>query len=332
MERPHFEERGLHKFHQVLYRPFLVGLVRPTQLHPYPHLQRGVGKDRVPFRHLATSIPFQCDGFWSIEHTEQGTPAPTMKMLGQSAYQALYGLVWHQTHTDVAGVLQTRSKEMHATEGAIDELDVVLSEVVLTEFSGQAFETDHGLRRLGTQGSHQFIQSRLATVIARHPNLPKNFPRGQIGFFLQDIDDQFPEIRDDTGSSNVAFCPLSSVVDIDNRILFRDAMYGSRRYSRQTSHFRLRMPGLKQDFYFVAFQHSQHPPPSALLVFQEGAEGDYFFRRVLGLTEFPELGMPEFSEPAWASALPIHLSEKWLPGPGCLLRTVLNDCDGRTRN
>jgi len=46
-------------------------------------------------------------------------------------------------------------------------------------------------------------------------------------------------------------------------------------------------------------KHSQHPPPSALLVFRVGTEGDYyFFPRVLGLTEFPELGMPEFSEPA----------------------------------
>jgi hypothetical protein len=94
-----------------------------------------------------------------------------------------------------------------ASEGAVDELDVVLSEVVLTELPGQAFKTDHGLHRLRAQGSHQFIQSRLVTVIARHPNSPENFqnfPRGQIGFFVQDIDDQFPEILDDTGSSKVA--------------------------------------------------------------------------------------------------------------------------------
>src|SRR5215831_18775427 len=74
----------------------------------------------------------------------------------------------------------------------------------------------------------------------------------------------------------------------------------SRRHPSQTSHFRLRVSSLEQDFDFVTFQHSQHSPPSALLVFRVGAEGDYyFFRRVLGLTEFPELGMPEFSEPAW---------------------------------
>ena len=59
------------------------------------------------------------------------------------------------------------------------------------------------------------------------------------------------------------------------------------------------MSGLEQDFDFVAFQHSQHPPPSALLVFRARTEGDcYFFRRVLDLTEFPKLGVPEFSEPA----------------------------------
>jgi len=65
------------------------------------------------------------------------------------------------------------------------------------------------------------------------------------------------------------------------------------------------MSGLEQDFDFVTFQHSQHPPPSALLVFRAGAEADYyfFFPRVLGLTEFPELGMPDFSEPSWGQKL-----------------------------
>jgi hypothetical protein len=92
VERPHFEEGRLYKFHEILHGPFLVGLIRPTQLHTNARLRRGVGEDRIPFRHLATSIPFQSDGSWSIEHTEQGTPAPTMKTLGQSAHLALHGL------------------------------------------------------------------------------------------------------------------------------------------------------------------------------------------------------------------------------------------------
>lgn len=35
---------------------------------------------------------------------------------------------------------------------------------------------------------------------------------------------------------------------------------------------------------------------------------------------------------SWVSALPIHYRRNGCLGPGCLLRTVLHDCDGRTRN
>jgi len=86
---------------------------------------------------------------------------------------------------------------------------------------------------------------------------------------------------------------------MNHRTLFRDAMDGSGRHPSQTGHFRLRVPRLEQDFDFVAFQHSEHPPPSAPLVDQAWADGDYYLlRRVLGLTEFPERGVPEFPEPA----------------------------------
>ena len=157
MEGPHFEERRLHVSHQILYRSFLPRLVGPTQLHSQAHLQRGVGEDRIPFRHFPVLLPFQSDSLRSIEHAEQRTSAPTLKMLGQRAHQALHGLVRHQTDADRPGVLQARGKEMDATGGSVDELHGVLPKIVLAEFSRQSFETDQRLHRFRAKRSDQAV-------------------------------------------------------------------------------------------------------------------------------------------------------------------------------
>jgi hypothetical protein len=49
---------------------------------------------------------------------------------------------------------------------------------------------------------------------------------------------------------------------------------------------------------FLASGKDGSPQDSGPGVFRAGTEGDYFFRRVLDLTKFPELGMPKFSETA----------------------------------
>ncbi len=97
---------------------------------------------------------------------------------------------------------------MHATNGSVDELDVELPEIMLTEFPWQSFKTNQGLHRLRAQRSDQAVQSRFAASIARNANAPENFPRWQIVFFVQDIEYEFPEILDDTGSSDVPQCAL----------------------------------------------------------------------------------------------------------------------------
>ena len=58
----------LYETHQVLDTAFLLGTIRPAQLHADAHLQRGVSEDRIPFRHLAVSPPLQSNRLWSIKH------------------------------------------------------------------------------------------------------------------------------------------------------------------------------------------------------------------------------------------------------------------------
>src|SRR5438105_9157302 len=70
----HFKERRLDEPYQVLDTAFLLGAIRPAQLHAYAHLQRGVSEDRIPFRHLPVFTPLQSYGFPSI-NTKQTTPS-----------------------------------------------------------------------------------------------------------------------------------------------------------------------------------------------------------------------------------------------------------------
>jgi hypothetical protein len=105
LEAPHFEEGRFHEAHRVLDSPFFLGSGRPTQLHPDAHLQHGVGKDRILFRHFAVPQPLQSHGLRSVKHAQQRNSIPTVKMLGQVADQALHGLVLHQTDADGSGVL-----------------------------------------------------------------------------------------------------------------------------------------------------------------------------------------------------------------------------------
>ena len=138
----HFKERRLDEPYQVLDTAFLLGAIRPAQLHAYAHLQRGVSEDRIPFRHLAVVVPLQSDRLRSIKHTQQGTSAPAVQMLGQRAHQTFHRLIRHQTHPYQARVLQPGSEEMDPLAGAIAELHFHLPKIVLTELSGKTFEAN----------------------------------------------------------------------------------------------------------------------------------------------------------------------------------------------
>src|SRR6266446_6986653 len=73
VEAPHFEEGGFHKTHQVLDGPFLLRLLRPTQLHSDAYLQHGVSEDRIPFRDFAVPPPLQGYRLRPIEPSRKAT-------------------------------------------------------------------------------------------------------------------------------------------------------------------------------------------------------------------------------------------------------------------
>src|SRR3974377_918244 len=50
VEAPHLEEGRFYEAYEVLDGPFLVRLLRPTQLHPDPQLQPAVSEHRIPYR------------------------------------------------------------------------------------------------------------------------------------------------------------------------------------------------------------------------------------------------------------------------------------------
>src|SRR5256884_6456400 len=126
--------RSLHEAHQVFDASFLPRLIGPAQLHTDADLQRGAGKDRIPFRHFPVLLPFHSDGLRPVEHAQQRTSTPILKMLRQSSHQTFHLLVLDQTDPDISRVLQARGEEMHPLDGTIEKLYVHLPKVVLTEF------------------------------------------------------------------------------------------------------------------------------------------------------------------------------------------------------
>jgi kynureninase len=54
---PHFEKGRFYEAYQVLDGPFLLRLLRPTQLYPDAQLEHDVSEDRIPFRDLAVPSP-----------------------------------------------------------------------------------------------------------------------------------------------------------------------------------------------------------------------------------------------------------------------------------
>ena len=153
----HFKEGRLYESDQVLHTSFLLGSVRPAQLHPHPHLQRGICEGRIPFRHLSVLVPLQSDRLRSIKHTQQRTPAPAGQMLSQGAYQTFHRLIRYHTHPYPARVLQPGSEKMDPLARTIAELHFHFPKIVLTELSGKTFEAHqrlHRLHRLGAKRGH----------------------------------------------------------------------------------------------------------------------------------------------------------------------------------
>src|SRR6516164_5102680 len=82
---------------------------------------------------------------------------------------------------------------MDTTARAVEELDLDLPEIMLTELRGQTFKTNQRFHRLATKRSHQRIQRRLASCVACLANPSQNLQGSQLGLFLQNLYHPFPE-------------------------------------------------------------------------------------------------------------------------------------------
>src|SRR5207248_3612108 len=158
-------------------RPFLVRLLRPTQLYPDAQLQHDVSEDRIPFRDFAVPPPLQSHRLRPIEDTHQRSSTPTVEMLSQVAHQALHRLVLHHTDADPSGVLQTRSEEVDTTGRVVEKGNVHFPEVMLAKFSRQTFKTNQWLYLFRANRGHQSVQGGLAALVARFANPAKDLQR-----------------------------------------------------------------------------------------------------------------------------------------------------------
>src|SRR2546422_283924 len=120
---------------------------------------------------------------------------------------------------------------------------------------GRPSKRTRGLTSCGRKEATRAVKCALAPRVARSPNSPQDFHGRQVGLLLQDLDDGFPEILDDARPANPPLSALGGIIDMDDRIFFRDTLDGAQRNSRQTGHLDLRVASLQQDFDLVSLQH-----------------------------------------------------------------------------
>src|SRR6516225_6147087 len=96
---------------------------------------------------------------------------------------------------------------MDTTARAVEELDLDLPEIMLTELRGQTFKTNQRFHRLATKRSHQRIQRRLASCVACLANPSQNLQGSQLGLFFAKSLTPFPEPPPPSGPSRSPFGP-----------------------------------------------------------------------------------------------------------------------------
>ena len=211
---PLFEKRAFHPADEVFDRAFLLGTRRPTHFNAQTEIQRDAREDRIPLGHLAVAPPRERHRLRPIEDREQRHPAKGREVIDQRAHERLDLLIGHDRDVDPARVLQPGREKMNPGRGPVQPPHIDLSEIVLGEFAGQAFEAHHRSHGYGPHGVDQFVERRLPARIPLELRSAQNLQRQHRGLGRQQLDDEATKWLRLRGPSDGSPYPLAGGVDV----------------------------------------------------------------------------------------------------------------------
>ena len=190
-----------------------------------------------------------------------------------------------------------------ALAGSVDITNGHLAEVVLAEFTRDAFKANDGSGPVRSKGPHEFVECCLPTLVPCQTNAVQDLDRWKLWFLCQDFLDRFPESFNRAGPADAACLCYGSVVGRLNGWLVQNSLNRTGRKPRLLGGFANGQPCLLQNVNFVAFHGSVHLLPLLGPVSKTvRLQGDEYHvcrpRRLRGGSEFPEKGGSEFPEPA----------------------------------
>src|SRR5271169_3123101 len=112
---------------------------------------------------------------------------------------------------------------MHDAAAAVQERDLYLAEIVLTELAGQPLEAHHQFHVTRTQARRQGVQRALAPFVPIQPSTPQDFHRQYLRVLLQELLHQNPERLGSAGAPDLAPSSLLLVIDAFDAGLLSDS-------------------------------------------------------------------------------------------------------------
>ena len=154
---------------------------------------------------------------------------------------------------------------MNPLSPPIQEAHVYFSEVVLTEFSGQALEARDQTDTLRSDGMDQLVKSALAAPVTQKPGSAHDLEGEQVGL-LRELRHYQGSVRLSLrGPSNPPANPLCIVVDVADPCLSLDALHASNAYPGQLGYVRQAVARPTQHLNLVTLQQVDHPLPRRFL-------------------------------------------------------------------
>jgi len=193
-------------------------MYRWTALHVHidadAELEHGGGEDAVPFRDLPGMVPGKGDRPRAVKDGEQRYAAHRCEMGGDGPDEGLHPLVRDDGHLGIAGPFQAGGEEVDPLLGAVEEHDIDLPEVVLSELAGNPLEAHRVRNVTRAEALDELEEGALPAGIAQFPGPPEELECHEVRCGSQHVLDGFPERHGLDGAADPALLPLGSVVEV----------------------------------------------------------------------------------------------------------------------
>lgn len=256
---PGLEERSLHPSDEPLDRALLVSASRRAHLDAHADVDDRLREGRVELLDLAAYAGLRDDGARTIEHGHQRQPAERDEVPREATHDGLDALVLDDRHSDESRVFQAGSEEVNASSAPVEKAHVDLTEVVLRELSGQAFEANDGRRVARSVRGNERVEGGLAARVAVDLGATKELLRRQRRLIAEPTLNDLCEGRGLRRASDASRRGFVVIVHVRDLALPPHASNGVDRGLAALCDVGHREARVEQDLDLVSLEQRDHP-------------------------------------------------------------------------